>query len=298
LSSSPTLSDTREGADTLRIPAFWLALGISLLLHLAIFWQWREHLPPPAPGDSGKGAVAGQLRATLRSPLARPPAAAPPLPQGQAAAPNKAARKPAKPPPSPPKAPTPPAAPPVLAMKRPEAPASLPVQPQPREAAPAPAPAPADDMSAMLEARRRARAGAAAPSVPTTEPAPPDPDRARSDRNIAANLGTLKAPMVGDNTRHGGGVFQLQRLGIDSAEFLFFGWNRDMRRNMTQSIDVSRGSNPDIKIAVVRKMIAIIREYEQGDFTWESRRMRRVVTLSARATDTAGLEEFLLREFF
>jgi hypothetical protein len=45
-------------------------------------------------------------------------------------------------------------------------------------------------------------------------------------------------------------------------------------------------------------MIAIIREYEQEDFTWRSVRLGREVTLSARAVDNAGLEDFLMREFF
>ncbi len=48
----------------------------------------------------------------------------------------------------------------------------------------------------------------------------------------------------------------------------------------------------------MRRMIVIIREHESGDFLWRSQRLGRDVTLSARATDTAGLEAFLLREFF
>ena len=45
-------------------------------------------------------------------------------------------------------------------------------------------------------------------------------------------------------------------------------------------------------------MIAIVREYEKEDFSWQSARLGRVVTVSARAADNAGLEEFLMREFF
>jgi hypothetical protein len=45
-------------------------------------------------------------------------------------------------------------------------------------------------------------------------------------------------------------------------------------------------------------MIAIIREHEQNDFVWESRRLGRYVTLSARPRDNDGLEEFMLAEFF
>ena len=88
------------------------------------------------------------------------------------------------------------------------------------------------------------------------------------------------------------------RMGYDDAEFLFFGWNKEIRRKTKQLITVRKGNNSNMRIAVVRKMIAIIREHEQGDFLWESQRLGRDVTLSARARDTAGLEEFLMREFF
>ena len=93
-------------------------------------------------------------------------------------------------------------------------------------------------------------------------------------------------------------MFDIERLGYDSAEFMFYGWNKDIRRNTMQVIEVRKGNNSDIRIAVVRRMIAIIREHEDGDFVWESQRLRRSVTLSARPRDNAGLEEFLMREFF
>jgi len=53
-----------------------------------------------------------------------------------------------------------------------------------------------------------------------------------------------------------------------------------------------------MRIAVVRRMIAIIREYSKEDFTWESGRHGRVVTLSARPADTAALEKYLLYDLF
>jgi len=87
-------------------------------------------------------------------------------------------------------------------------------------------------------------------------------------------------------------------MTYDDAEFVFFGWNRDIRRNTAQLIEVRRGNNKDIRIAVVRKIIAIIREYEQEEFLWESKRLGRNLTLSARAKDNAGLEDFMMREFF
>ena len=45
-------------------------------------------------------------------------------------------------------------------------------------------------------------------------------------------------------------------------------------------------------------MISLIREHYQGDFNWESHRMARTIVLSARPEDSAGLEDFLMLEFF
>jgi hypothetical protein len=45
-------------------------------------------------------------------------------------------------------------------------------------------------------------------------------------------------------------------------------------------------------------MIAIIRDHESEDFIWESQRLGRDVRLSARLSDNAGLEDFMMREFF
>src|SRR6185436_7809479 len=129
---------------------------------------------------------------------------------------------------------------------------------------------------------------------------PPAEDAAaRGDRAIAANLGLNRAPTFGpDATKSGGGIFQVQRLGYSDAEFLFYGWNKDIRRNTTQLIEVRKGNNSDIRLAVVRRMIGIIREHETADFVFESQRLGRNVTLSARMQDNAGLEDFMMREFF
>jgi len=70
-----------------------------------------------------------------------------------------------------------------------------------------------------------------------------------------------------------------------------------MGRQTPQMIEVRKGNNPDMRIAVVRRMIVIIREHEHEDFTWEGRRGR-VVTLSARPADTAALEKYLLNDLF
>jgi hypothetical protein len=107
-----------------------------------------------------------------------------------------------------------------------------------------------------------------------------------------------KVPTFGDDPKRGGGMFQLRRIGSDDAEFYFNGWNQDIGRVSRQLIEVRRGTNPDIRAAVVRRIIAIIRAQEPGDFVWVSRRLGRQIALSARPGDNAGLEDFMMREFF
>ena len=118
------------------------------------------------------------------------------------------------------------------------------------------------------------------------------------NRIVAANLGLGRAPTLGSDPSHGGGIFQIRRIGYSDAEFMFFGWNKDIRHNTNQLVEVRKGDDSDIRIAVVRKMIAIIREHSSGDFLWESQRLGRQITLSARPADNAGLEEVLMKEFF
>ena len=96
----------------------------------------------------------------------------------------------------------------------------------------------------------------------------------------------------------GGGMFQIKRISLNDAEVAFHGWNKEIRRKTLQILEISKGDNPDIRLAVVRRLIAVIRDYESSDFQWESRRLGGVQTLSARPMDNARLEEFLLSEFF
>jgi hypothetical protein len=176
----------------------------------------------------------------------------------------------------------------VLALKEPSP--SVPSAPQN-------APAPAADLSSFVEARRRAR-GETPPAEPQSQPVPGESGNAQANRIAAANLSTGRNVTFGFDPRRSGGIFSVIKLTYDYSEFTFYGWNRDMRRNTAQIIAVNRGNEADIRLAVVHKMIGIIRDYEQADFVWESERLGRNVTLSARLRDTRGLEDFMLREFF
>ncbi len=87
--------------------------------------------------------------------------------------------------------------------------------------------------------------------------------------------------------------FTVRRLTDNYAELLH-------RRPKEKTIlyEIKSDSRSETRLAVVRKAISIIREKENGNFSWVSRREKRIVMLSARVEDNAILEEFLMREFF
>jgi outer membrane biosynthesis protein TonB len=290
--------NARSGVN---IPRIWITIALSIVLHALVLWQVKPDLFKPSNDPELKGDARGPLSVQI-APRPRPPAPlaqrpSPPTP------PSPARRPVLREAPQPRAAPRPPPPPPVIARRSPAP--EIPARPQVERPVPAPQTAPAQapregDLASYVESRRRARTepSPATPPSESTPAVPPTEDpNERANRIAAANLGTNRAPTFGA-PRRGGGVFTIRHMAYDYAEFLFYGWNKDIRRNTGQVIEVRKGNNPDIRIAVVRRMIAIIRDYEQNDFVWESPRLGRNVTLSARQRDNAGLEAFLMREFF
>jgi len=257
-----------RNGDLQRIAA---ALLLSILLHAAALWVAPPVPPPAEVGDDPARRIPLSLRLLPRElppPPAQPP---PPASRPRAPAPQpKPSPPPAAPKPAPP-APAPAPAPPV----------TTPVTP----------PAISGDLASYIESRRRDR-----PEAPPAPPAENADERAR--RIIEGNLGSTRDQAFGYDPKKTGGMFSIEQLGSDYAEFTYHGWRSDIGRNTKQLIAVRRGNNPDIRIAVVRRMIALIRENTQEDFLWVSQRLGRSVTLSARARDNAGLEEFMMLEFF
>ena len=278
-----------------KVPPLRIAILLSLLLHGALLVEWHLRPPPDTKPESKWGDTPGQFTVQL-APLPAIPSPPPSTPAPAAIAAQPAAES--KPPPRPaPKAPAKPsraAPPPVIALNKPGPADSTPAP----AASAAPAATPQNDLSAMIEARRRARA-ASPSSAPAADasPTPAEDDIARSDRIIAANLGA-RTEAFGFDPRNGGGVFQIGSFNPDYADFKFYGWRQDIRRRAAQVFEVRKGNNADIGIAVVRKMIAIIREHETGKFSWQSQRLGHALILSAAPADNAGLEEFLMAEFF
>ena len=285
------------------VPVIWLAFLLSLLVHLAALWEYLPKMdllarnpivPSEAPGSISVQLAPSQVASAEVAPST--PAAASQPAQSAPRAPSPPVRRRPAPTPPPPVLASPTPAPVTVPPPQPPAP---PVPPAPVPKPPTPVPPNVTDLSSYIASQRRSRGEAEPASTPADAAAAAKAaDIARRDRIVAANLASVNNKNFGDGPKNSGGVFQITRVGYMDAEFTFFGWNRDISRRASQRIEVRLGDNGDIQHAVIRKMIAIIREYEVEDFTWESHRLGRNITLSARQKDNAELESFMMREFF
>lgn len=154
-------------------------------------------------------------------------------------------------------------------------------------------PPPDMDMASAIEARRKAR-GAPSPSDSQAT----ESDDARANRIAMANIAAANGKSRGDDKDESGGMFTISNQTFNSADVKFRGWNQNFKRRWLTSVTVEKGSEPDIETAIVKKFIEMIRKEKTGDFEWDSRRLGRVVPLSARVQDTAELQAFLYKELF
>ena len=251
--------------DGVTIPTIWVAIALSLLLHIAVMWKWLPQLRFPSLDPPASDTLVVRLS---------PPPGPPPTPPSSRTIP-------AQPSPIPAIRPSrravrtpqggieknPPPAPPVIAAQKttPAIPSPSPAAPATATAAPA-RPSSGGDLASYIETQRRAR----------IEPAQSTEDnKTRTDRY---NLS-----------------FVPKAIRYNDAEFMFYASKGDIRT--AQLIKVERGNNSDIRIAVVRKVVALMRDYKQQDyFDWRSQRLGSMVSLSTRAIDNEELEDFLMRE--
>lgn len=162
--------------------------------------------------------------------------------------------------------------------------------PVPVPAPPEPA-APTDMLAYVNAARARREAAQGYTARDAAEIAARDNPLSEDDKRSAIIKRNLQE--VGTN-----GIFQIRELGSNTAQFSFKGWKHEYSNAKQELIDVEVGPDGNIDRAIVKKMIVIIRRDYSGDFNWESRRLDRTVILSARQEDNAGLEDFLINEFF
>ena len=256
-----------------------IAFVISLLLHvLMLFWLSRQDLLNQSPPVSEQQSLDVELN--LRKTV-KPAEAAPPVSHAPPVKPEHEKPRPQV------KTVPHPDTPRVIATTRPTANNT----PQPKEPAmPAPSrPAALDpsqfpDMASYLNAVRAARGETGNEESTARGPSEDEIRNANIQRNLKQS---------GTN-----GVFQITRMDNRSATFSFRGWKNEFSYSHRETYEVTAGPDADVPRAVVRKMIEIIRRYYTGDFNWDSQRLNRVVVLSARQQDNAGLEDFMLQEFF
>ena len=269
------------------------AAVISVMLHVLALWLIMQHRPVPPLSNAGSGDTVTTMlmvpdsrqrtTASTRAPVAARP---PPAPVVKTTPPPRRSTRPMTPRVSP-------------FSSTPQETIALDKSVPAVTSSPPAEAAPEDDFSARLAARQRQRAAAETQERAQQEArgTPEQQDNERGKQIALANIASQlrSAGLERDDTN---GLFQLQHVGPHHAEFLFRGWKKEARRNWSQQLDVEQGTETTIRIAVVKKMIEIIRQYTQADFTWESRRLGKQIHLSARLEDALGLQQFLLREFF
>lgn len=271
MKSQPFLANPRKRAA--------IGLALSLLLHALILFRFATQ---PPPTDINEPGPKGNMPLTVRLlPMPAPPApAAKPAPSRPVLAPPPMAKQQPRQKQKP-----------AVAQKKQAAPkTALDTSLPPEKTASKKLPPTADisDMLAAARERRRA-AGIEEPDSGRQEP---QDDSAIARANVQQML-----QMQSHGQQEAGGVFQITYKGVRTAEFIFRGWNVRRRTDTRQLIQVDAGLNGDVDTAIVRRMIELIRQTERGDFHWESRRLGRVVVLSARPQDSAELEDFLKKEF-
>ena len=257
-----------------------VGVALSILFHILLL----IFMPERKQKIENEDAASSQPMVVRLNPLqARPPAAAPaqitPPTPAQVASPR----------------------PRILAVPNPvsKSPmAPVPLEPPPFVIPPKPVDPrtePPSMMARVEEARARRQALEDAAKSENAESRSNGNDPSAADRtagNINKNLANLGRARDGTS-----GVFQIINKGYRTGSFSFRGWTTNRSDSYRRVIEVDAGQGGDIERAMVRRMIELIREHYQANFSWDSRRLGRVVMLSARKEDSVGQEDFLLSEF-
>jgi hypothetical protein len=279
---SPSYEKTKSGEIHLHIhfrPANLLGILIVLLMHALLLYFLLHMKTVKKEGDTET--------ATAQSPIT--------LIMNQAPAQKIAKAEPQKSPQKKPEKPVPPSkrSKPVVAPKvtTPLIADSATPLPAPNSAAPQ-----GMDMSTMLNAARERRRAAEVTATQENDTAQQG-SRGLSPQEVAE--ANVKRSMQQASGRQGtNGVFQILNKSTRMASFSFRGWKPGVTSSWRQVIEVDAGLGGNVDLAIIRRMIELIRTHYTGDFSWESQRLGRVVSLSARPQDSAELERFMMKEFF
>ncbi|ROH88375.1 hypothetical protein ED236_02655 [Pseudomethylobacillus aquaticus] len=288
-SQNPELpwSKSRRGDRTLdiRISRNTLVAAIaSILVHAVLLFFFFPTTPLMPP--SGATTPSKEIVVQLSPPPARQAEPPPPVEAPVLQPPPKP--RPAK------RAPAP-KAPPVMAVDKPPV-DEPPVQTRPLPPPPPPAQPdsaePTDMMSYIAAARARREREERLAAIENADAVARERGPTEEERRDAI----IKRNLQGRDSN--GGMFLVLSKNSRSATIRFNGWKGDYSISKQETYEIEPGADGDINKAIIRRVIERIRQDNPGDFPWESRRLGRTVTLSARREDNAGLEDFLMEEFF
>ena len=271
-----------------------IAIIVSLLIHAIVLLS----VIPKFEQDQAAELPARELEVSLAPPTPEKKIAEKPV--EQAATPIEKLPEPVKPQPKvitqkPVAQPKKPVfkVPDVLTTKEPTPEKTTPNLSVPQESTPTelkPEEAPVDMMAYVNQQRaRRASQESDAARInaeATAKELGPSAEQKR-DANIKRNFET------GVN-----GIFEISSLEAKSATFSFNGWTNNFSSARREFFEVQAQSGQDVRLVMIRKMISLIRQHYKGDFYWDSHRLNRTIVMSARPEDSAGLEEFMMIEFF
>lgn len=118
-------------------------------------------------------------------------------------------------------------------------------------------------------------------------------------REAGPSAEQIRDERIKNNFKNGtNGIFEITSLSGRHAGFSFRGWTNDYSNSRREYFEVEANAGQDVRLVMIKKMISLIRQHYQGDFNWESQRLGRTVVQSARSEDSAGLEDFMMMEFF
>lgn len=261
-----------------------LAFVFSILLHAILFML----VIPKIEFDAPETAAPTTIEVSLAPPT-------PPTPEPTPEVVTEVAPEPVK---EPPKVKPQPVKPPKV-MTQPKSIEKPPVfsvpevaeSPKPTPPKPQDSPAPPTDMLAYVKARQAAR------QTPESEAARQNAEAVTRENGPSEE--ELRDQRIAKNLTGGaGGTFTLTSLDNRRATFSFNGWVNNLSNTKRQYFEVEATSGQDVRLLMVKRIIGFIRESYQGDFPWDSHRLGKVITLSARPEDNSALEEFLMVEFF
>ncbi|MFI4939258.1 MAG: hypothetical protein ACHP7O_02755 [Burkholderiales bacterium] len=147
----------------------------------------------------------------------------------------------------------------------------------------------ANEFNMRLEERRVARQAA--------EVAAARENATAATADTLNRINAAKDLLSGKPSNGPSGVFEVTKVGSRYGEFQFIGWHRDSG-NLHEYYSVDAGDGGNVRLALVKKVIEVIRKHKSGSFEFQSWRLGHVVLMSARPEDNDALEQFLMKELF